>query len=81
MKNFRQLLIITILFYSVSTISQGRRCLFERQKSYMFLVAEGSSPKQSVDVFVPKLRAAGAKVTVYDDLDVYTDKDIMDNTI
>ena len=47
---------------------------------YVFGGWKGHSPKQSVDVFVPKLRAAGAEVTVYDNLDVYTDKDIMDNT-
>ena len=82
MKNFRQLLIITILFYSVSTISQGSKeaSLKDKKIIYVFGGWKGHSPKQSVDVFVPKLRAAGAKVTVYDNLNVYTDKDIMDNT-
>lgn len=39
---------------------------------------KGHKPAESVDVFVPKLEAEGATVKVFNTLDVYTDKKLMD---
>jgi len=38
---------------------------------------KGHKPTESVDVFVPKLRAEGAHVKVFDTLSVYTDEKLM----
>ena len=84
MRNLKRysILIIAILFYSVSTYSQNEKesTLKGKKIIYVFGGWEGHFPKQSVDVIVPKLRAAGADVKVFDNLNVYTDKNIMDNT-
>ena len=84
MRNLKRysILIIAILFYSVSTYSQNEKesTLKGKKIIYVFGGWEGHFPKQSVDVIVPKLRAAGADVKVFDNLDVYTDKNVMDNT-
>ena len=84
MRNLKHysILIIAILFYSVSIHSQSKKepTLKGKKIIYVFGGWEGHFPKQSVDVIVPKLRAAGADVKVFDNLNVYTDKNIMDNT-
>ena len=84
MRNLKHysILIIAILFYSVSIHSQSKNepTLKGKKIIYVFGGWEGHSPKQSVDVFVPKLRAAGADVKVFDNLKVYTNKKIMDET-
>jgi len=84
MRNLKRysILIIAILFYSVSTYSQNEKesTLKGKKIIYVFGGWEGHFPKQSVDVFVPKLRAAGADVKVFDNLKVYTNKKIMDET-
>ena len=40
---------------------------------------KGHKPAESVDVFLPKLEAEGAIVKVFNTLDAYTDKKLMDN--
>lgn len=40
---------------------------------------KGHKPAESVDVFVPKLEAEGATVKTFNTLEVYTDKELMDN--
>ena len=39
----------------------------------------GHEPEQCRDIFVPWMRQLGAEVTVADNLDVYTDKELMDS--
>ena len=41
---------------------------------------KGHKPAESVDVFLPKLEAEGANVKVFNSLDAYTDKELMDDT-
>ena len=46
---------------------------------YVYGGWEGHEPKQSVDVFVPWLKAEGAAVTVSNTLDSYLDEDLMNS--
>ena len=73
---YHSILIIAILFYSVSLYSQSEKepTLKGKKIIYVFGGWEGHYPKESVDVIVPKLRAAGAEVHVFDNLKVYTNK-------
>jgi hypothetical protein len=41
---------------------------------------KGHKPAESVDVFVPKLEAEGARVKTFNSLDAYADKALMDST-
>ena len=47
---------------------------------YVYGGMEGHSPAESVDLFVPKLRAEGASVKVFDTLSVYSDEKLMAET-
>ena len=47
---------------------------------YVYGGMEGHSPAESVDLFVPKLRAEGAIVKVFDTLSVYADEKLMAET-
>lgn len=46
---------------------------------YVYGGWKGHKPAESVDLFVPKLEAEGATVQVFNTLDVYTNKALMDN--
>lgn len=52
-----------------------------KNKKVLFLYGgwEGHEPKESVDVFVPWLKSEGAEVIVSDDLDSYTDEELMNS--
>ena len=47
---------------------------------YVYGGMEGHSPAESVDLFVPKLRAEGSSVKVFDNLSVYSDEKLMAET-
>ena len=47
---------------------------------YVYGGWEGHKPAESVDMMVPKLRAEGANVKVFDTLSVYTDEKLMAET-
>lgn len=52
-----------------------------KNKKVLFVYGgwEGHEPKESADLFVPWLKSEGAEVVVSDNLDVYTDKTLMDS--
>tara|TARA_A100000164_G_C21698491_1_gene672379 strand:+ start:10 stop:846 length:837 start_codon:yes stop_codon:yes gene_type:complete len=85
MKKFRRIIIKTIsvvaFLFSILAFSQEAiPSLKGKNIIYIYGGLKGHSPKESVDFFVPKLRAEGAKVKVYDNLKVYTDEKIMNET-
>lgn len=56
---------------------QNNNSLKGKKVLYVYGGWKGHEPKQSVDVFVPWLKAEGAEVTVSDNLDSYLDEELM----
>ncbi|WP_340111757.1 ThuA domain-containing protein [Maribellus mangrovi] len=58
---------------------QNQNSLKGKKVLYVYGGWDGHEPKQSLDVFVPWLKAEGAEVTVSDTLDSYLDEDLMNS--
>jgi len=77
------LLLVGFLFLTAQSYAvekeQNDNALKGKKVLYVFGGWSGHEPKQSVDVFVPWLRAEGAEVTVSDNLDSYLDEELMES--
>ena len=73
-----------ICFYSLTGISQYQGSTSPTLKGkniiYVYGGWEGHKPTESVNLMVPKLRAEGANVKVFDKLSVYKDEKLMAET-
>ena len=76
------LVILLILFPSqaISQNEQNTPTLNGKNIIYVYGGWEGHKPEESVDLIVPKLRAEGANVKIFDSLSVYSDQMIMNDT-
>ena len=77
------LLLVGFLFLTAQSYAvekeQNDNVLKGKKVLYVYGGWSGHEPKQSVDVFVPWLRAEGAEVTVSDNLDSYLDEELMES--
>ena len=77
------LLLVGFLFLTAQSYAvekeQNDNALKGKKVLYVYGGWSGHEPKQSVDVFVPWLRAEGAEVTVSDNLDSYLDEELMES--
>ncbi len=77
------LLLVGFLFLTAQSYAvekeQNDSALKGKRVLYVYGGWSGHEPKQSVDVFVPWLRAEGAEVTVSDNLDSYLDEELMES--
>ena len=77
------LLLVGFLFLTAQSYAvekeQNDNGLKGKKVLYVYGGWSGHEPKQSVDVFVPWLRAEGAEVTVSDNLDSYLDEELMES--
>lgn len=77
------LLLVGFLFLTAQSYAvekeQNDNTLKGKKVLYVYGGWSGHEPKQSVDVFVPWLRAEGAEVTVSDNLDSYLDEELMES--
>ena len=85
MKKFRSIIrqtisVVAFLFSILAFSQEAIPSLKGKNIIYIYGGLEGHSPKESVDFFVPKLKAEGANVKVFDNLKVYTDEKIMNET-
>lgn len=75
---------VLFIFISFNGLSQSikneQASLQGKNIIYVYGGWEGHKPKESLDLFVPKLRAEGANVMVFDNLSVYTNEKIMSQT-
>ncbi len=82
--------IIALIFFTLLMLSpipgisqnesQEAPSLKDKNIIYVYGGSKGHKPTESVDLMVPKLRAEGANVKVFDTLSVYTDEKIMAET-
>ena len=82
--------IIALIFFTLLMLSpilgisqnesQEAPSLKDKNIIYVYGGWKGHKPTESVDLMVPKLRAEGANVKVFDTLSVYTDEKIMAET-
>ena len=76
-------LVFLFIFFPMQGISQNEQnepTLIGKNVIYVYGGWEGHKPTESVDLMVPKLRAEGANVKVFDTLSVYTDEKLMAET-
>ncbi len=75
------LLVVGFLFLTPGTYAgekmQNNNSLKGKKVLYVYGGWKGHEPIESVDVFVPWLKAEGAEVTVSDNLDSYLDEELM----
>lgn len=74
------IILLLIIFSPITTLGQKNRTtpsLKGKNIIYVHGGWKGHKPAESVDLFVPKLRAEGAIVQVFDSLNVYTNKELM----
>ena len=81
----KTLILVTILIlFPIQGISQNEKkevpTLKGKNIIYVYGGWEGHKPRESVDLMVPKLRAEGANVKIFDTLSVYSDQKIMNET-
>ena len=78
----RQLLLVLLLSISLVSFSQDQSPPSLKGKNIVYVYGgwQGHKPTESVDLMVPKLRAEGANVKVFDTLSVYTDEKLMAET-
>ena len=79
------LILVTILIlFPIQGISQNEKkeapTLKGKNIIYVYGGWKGHKPRESVDLMVPKLRAEGANVKIFDTLSVYSDQKIMNET-
>lgn len=76
--------IILLIFFPFQGISQNQQqdapSLQGKNIIYVYGGWKGHKPSESVDLMVPKLRAEGANVKVFDSLSVYTNEKLMAET-
>ena len=73
--------VLTLLISSVSfSQDQSSPSLKGKNIVYVYGGWQGHKPTESVDYMVPKLRAEGANVKVFDTLSVYSDEKLMAET-
>tara|TARA_B100001250_G_scaffold122420_1_gene103961 strand:- start:735 stop:1571 length:837 start_codon:yes stop_codon:yes gene_type:complete len=81
---FNLIFLLLICLYPFDCFSQDQLQTSPTLKGkniiYVYGGWEGHKPTESVDFMVPKLRAEGANVKVFDTLSVYTDEKIMAET-
>ena len=73
-------LVTLFIFFPMQGISQNEPTLKGKNVIYVYGGWEGHKPTESVDLMVPKLRAEGANVKVFDTLSVYTNEKLMAQT-
>ncbi|MBN2775294.1 MAG: ThuA domain-containing protein [Prolixibacteraceae bacterium] len=81
MKTINRVATIFFIFtflVSFSSVSQELPSLKGRKVLITWGGWDGHEPKQCVDILVPWLKAEGAEVEVFNNLDKYTDKEYMD---
>ncbi|MBN1820414.1 MAG: ThuA domain-containing protein [Prolixibacteraceae bacterium] len=81
MKTINRVAAIFFIFtflVSFSSVSQELPSLKGRKVLITWGGWDGHEPKQCVDILVPWLKAEGAEVEVFNNLDKYTDKEYMD---
>ena len=81
----KTLILVTILIlFPIRGISQNEKkeapTLKGKNIIYVYGGWKGHKPSESVDLMVPKLRAEGANVKIFDTLSVYTDEKLMEET-
>ena len=80
----KTLILVTILIlFPIQGISQNEQkasTLKGKNIIYVYGGWKGHKPRESVDLMVPKLRAEGANVKIFDTLSVYTDEKLMAET-
>ena len=78
----RQLLLVLVLSISLVSFSQEQSPPSLKGKNIVYIYGgwQGHKPTESVDLMVPKLRAEGGNVKVFDTLSVYTDEKLMAET-
>ena len=81
----KTLILVTILIlFPIRGISQNEKkeapTLKGKNIIYVYGGWKGHKPSESVDLMVPKLRAEGANVKIFDTLSVYTDEKLMAET-
>ena len=81
----KTLILVTILIlFPIQGISQHEKkeapTLKGKNIIYVYGGWKGHKPSESVDLMVPKLRAEGANVKIFDTLSVYTDEKLMAET-
>jgi len=74
------ILVIIIILFPIQGISQNEPTLKGKNVIYVYGGWKGHKPTESVDLMVPKLRAEGANVKVFDTLSVYSDEKLMAET-
>ena len=76
--------VILLILFPIQGVSQNEQkeapTLKGKNIIYVYGGWEGHKPTESVDLMVPKLRAEGANVKVFDTLSVYTDDKLMAET-
>ena len=83
---FHNTLVLVFLFilFPIRGISQNEKkeapTLKGKNIIYVYGGWKGHKPRESVDLMVPKLRAEGANVKIFDTLSVYSDQKIMNET-
>ena len=80
----KTLILVTILIlFPIQGISQNEQkasTLKGKNIIYVYGGWKGHKPRESVDLMVPKLRAEGANVKIFDTLSVYTNEKLMAET-
>ena len=81
----KTMILVTILIlFPIQGISQNEKkeapTLKGKNIIYVYGGWKGHKPRESVDLMVPKLRAEGANVKIFDSLSVYSDEKIMNET-
>lgn len=81
----KTLILVTILIlFPIQGISQNEKkeapTLKGKNIIYVYGGWKGHKPRESVDLMVPKLRAEGANVKIFDTLSVYTNEKLMAET-
>ena len=77
------ILVILLILFPIQSISQNEQntpTLNGKNIIYVYGGWEGHKPIESVDLMLPKLRAEGANVKIFDSLSVYSDEKIMNET-
>lgn len=76
--NNKIIVLFLILIYSVFTI-QAQNDVTLKGKKVLFVYGgwDGHQPKQCKDLFVPWMQSEGADVIIKDNLDCYTDEELM----
>ena len=82
---FQKILILVsiLILFPIQGISQNEQkasTLKGKNIIYVYGGWKGHKPSESVDLMVPKLRAEGANVKIFDTLSVYTDEKLMAET-